>query len=62
MQPILKIDLTSRETSLYEIPLEWCYGNGVVLDFSHKKKGESIEVKDLREALKKIAPSPAGKW
>jgi kynurenine formamidase len=37
-----------------EVPLEWCYGNGVVLDFTHKKKGESIEVGDVQEALQKI--------
>lgn len=37
-----------------EIPLEWCYGDGVVLDFTHKRKGESISVKDIQEALSKI--------
>lgn len=37
-----------------EIPLEWCYGDGVVLDFSHKKRGEPITVEDVRQALNKI--------
>jgi kynurenine formamidase len=37
-----------------EIPLEWCFGDGVVLDFRHKKDGERITVKDLRAALEKI--------
>ena len=37
-----------------QIPLEWCYGNGVVLDFHHKKKGERIEPDEIQEALKKI--------
>ena len=37
-----------------EVPLEWCYGNGVVLDFTHKKKGEAIFVTDLLEALDNI--------
>jgi kynurenine formamidase len=37
-----------------EIPLEWCYGDGVVLDFTYKKKGELIEVKDLKEVLNRI--------
>ena len=37
-----------------EIPLEWCYGDGVVLDFTHKRKGELISVKDIKEALSKI--------
>lgn len=37
-----------------EIPLEWCYGDGVVLDFSNKKKGELITANDVQEALNKI--------
>jgi len=37
-----------------EVPLEWCYGNGVVLDMRHKKAGELITVEDLKKALKKI--------
>jgi kynurenine formamidase len=37
-----------------EIPLEWCYGDGVLLDFSHKGKGESISMKDVEAALSKI--------
>ncbi len=37
-----------------EIPLEWCYGDGVVLDFTHKKAGDRIEIEDIEKALKKI--------
>jgi len=37
-----------------QIPLEWCYGDGVRLDFRHKKAGEAIEVADLEAALKAI--------
>jgi kynurenine formamidase len=37
-----------------EIPLEWCYSDGVVLDLRHKKPGELITVNDLKEALKKV--------
>ncbi|HYB74572.1 MAG TPA: cyclase family protein [Candidatus Sulfotelmatobacter sp.] len=37
-----------------QIPLEWCYGNGVRLDFRHKQAGEAIEVADLQGALRKI--------
>ncbi len=36
------------------IPLEWCYGDGVLLDFSHKEPGASIEVQDVEAALKHI--------
>ena len=37
-----------------EIPLEWCYGYGVVLDFSHRKAGDLITVEDIKAALTKI--------
>lgn len=37
-----------------EIPLEWCYGNGVVLDFTYKKAGEMITAADIQQALNKI--------
>lgn len=37
-----------------QIPLEWCYGDGVVLDMRHKSRGEMITVKDIQEALQKI--------
>lgn len=41
--------------SAEKIPLEYCYGNGVILDLSHKKPGEEISVIDLENALGKIA-------
>jgi kynurenine formamidase len=37
-----------------EIPLEWCYSNGVVLDLTHKKAGEEIDIADFKKALEKI--------
>jgi kynurenine formamidase len=37
-----------------EIPLEWCYQNGVKLDLSHKKPNEVITANDIEAALKKI--------
>lgn len=37
------------------IPLEWCYSNGVVLDLTHKKAGEEIEIEDFKKALEKIS-------
>jgi kynurenine formamidase len=36
------------------IPLEYCYGDGVVLDFRHKEKGDGITAAEIREALRKI--------
>jgi kynurenine formamidase len=43
-----------RAKTIDQIPLEWCFGNGVVLDFSRKRDGALITVKDLEKALKKI--------
>jgi kynurenine formamidase len=37
-----------------EIHLEWCYGDGVVLDLSDKRDGEMIGAEDLRQALVRI--------
>ena len=37
-----------------EIPLEWCYSDGVVLDFTHIKTGERILASQVIEALNKI--------
>lgn len=37
-----------------EIPLEWCFGDGVVLDVTHRKQGEYITREDVQQALQKI--------
>jgi kynurenine formamidase len=37
-----------------DIPLDWCFGDGVVLDLRHKRDGESIDVADVTEALDRI--------
>jgi kynurenine formamidase len=37
-----------------ECPLQWFYGNGVVLDLRHKQPGERILVSDLEQALEGI--------
>jgi kynurenine formamidase len=36
------------------IPLEYCYGDGVCLDFRHLPKGAGISVSDMKNALDKI--------
>jgi kynurenine formamidase len=40
--------------SIEFVPLEWCYGPGVVLDVSHKKPGDYITKADVIAALDKI--------
>lgn len=37
-----------------QIPLEWCYADGVVLDFSEMEANRVIGVEDLKRALKRI--------
>jgi len=37
-----------------DLPLEWCYSDGVVLDFRHKKYPEHIDKQDVIDILKKI--------
>lgn len=38
-----------------QIPLEWCYSDGVVLDFHHFERERPIQITDLEEALNKIS-------
>ncbi|HZI56587.1 MAG TPA: cyclase family protein [Verrucomicrobiae bacterium] len=37
-----------------EVPLEWCYGPGVVLDFRNMQEGTEIVIDDLKSALARI--------
>ncbi len=43
-----------KASSVDQIPLEWCYGNGVILDMRCKEAGSEITVKDLKQSLNKI--------
>ncbi|ELZ20481.1 cyclase family protein [Haloterrigena salina JCM 13891] len=40
--------------TIEEIPLEWCRGNAVVLDFRETDAGEEIGVADLEDALEEL--------
>ena len=37
-----------------QVPLDWCYGPGVVLDMRHKDPNDAASVEDLETALAKI--------
>jgi len=39
---------------IMDVPLEWCYGPGVVLDFTHLKFPDAIGKKEVVAALEKI--------
>jgi kynurenine formamidase len=43
-----------KARTIDEMPLEWFYGNGVILDFRYKADGELITVEDIEQALEKI--------
>ena len=43
-----------KSRTIDEMPLEWAYGPGVVLDMRHKKPGEVIMPADVRSVLKKM--------
>jgi kynurenine formamidase len=43
-----------RAKTIDEMPLEWFYHDGVVLDMRHKPRGSGVTVDDLQKALAKI--------
>jgi kynurenine formamidase len=43
-----------KAKTIDEVPVEWFYGDGVVIDMSHKKPGELITTEDLKTALQNI--------
>ncbi|UCD85839.1 MAG: cyclase family protein [Deltaproteobacteria bacterium] len=43
-----------KAKTIDEVPLDWCYGNGVVLDMRHKATGKLITVGDIESGLKKL--------
>jgi len=49
-----KMDGGSRAITIDEVPLEWCFGDGVLLDFRHKPDGSLITVADLQSVLGRI--------
>jgi len=43
-----------KAMTIDEIPLDWCYSDGVILDLRHKSSGESITENDIKKAVNKI--------
>jgi kynurenine formamidase len=43
-----------RSRTIDEMPLEWFYSDGVVLDMRHKPRGSGVSIDDLQKALVKI--------
>lgn len=43
----------TRALTIDEVPLEWCFSDGVMLDLSHKPDGCLVGAGDLEEAVRK---------
>jgi len=43
-----------KAKTIDEIPMEWFYGDGVVIDMRHKPRGAAVTVDDFKAALEKI--------
>ena len=48
------MDKGSPALTIDQIPLDWCFNDGVLLDFRHKADGERISVADLQKELQRI--------
>lgn len=48
------MDRGKPSLTIDEIPLEWCFNDGVILDFRHKADGERITRKEVEKELKRI--------
>lgn len=40
-----------KAKTIDEIPLEWCFGDGVLIDMSHKEDNDPITVEDLKTEI-----------
>jgi kynurenine formamidase len=49
------MDKGKPASTIDEIPLEWCFNDGVLLDFRHKGDGERITAQDVENELKRIS-------
>jgi kynurenine formamidase len=47
-----------RAATIDELPLEWFFSDGVVLDMTHKADGERVEAADVEAALASVGHTP----
>ena len=48
------MDKGQRAVTIDEIPLDWCFNDGVLLDFRNKGDGERISAEDVQRELERI--------
>ena len=44
-----------KARTIDQVPLEWCFGDGVILDVTHKGPGQPIPAEDIEQALFDLA-------
>lgn len=49
-----------RAQTIDELPLEWFFGPGIVVDFTHKADGDAVTEGELREALSGMGHTLSG--
>jgi kynurenine formamidase len=53
-----KMSKGQKALTIDEIPLEWCMGNGIKLDFTKFPDGYLVTVEDMKEAFEHIGSEP----
>jgi kynurenine formamidase len=48
------MDKGKKALTIDEVPLDWCFNHGVLLDFRHKADGDRITETDVKNELKRI--------
>lgn len=48
------MDKGKASITIDEIPLDWCYSDGVLLNFSDKPNGYKLQIKDFKKELARI--------
>jgi kynurenine formamidase len=48
------MDKGKPSLTIDEIPLDWCFSNGVILDFRYKADGDRITAEDIEKELERI--------
>lgn len=48
------MDRGAPALTIDQVPLEWCFQDGVLLDFSHKPDGERISAREVEDKLDEI--------
>lgn len=48
------MNMGERAWTIDEVPLEWCYGDGVVVDFTDNPDGSAATIEDFKKEFKRL--------